>query len=319
MKVKKPKAEKKIIQMNIAIKKIDMENFIINGIFSTEDEDRHGEIVYQNWDLKNFKKNPVILNSHNYGDITEILGKATEITSNKDTKKLEGAIQFAVSQNPKAKIAFDLYAGGFASAFSVGFMPKEFNDKGDILKAELLEISLVSVPANAMALAKAKGIDVEQLYGKQADGDNPNLEDTDEETEELEDGEGGDGDEPEDNSEAEREESERIEAERVEKEKADKEAQEKADAEKAEADKVEAEALEAEKALNSIKKSPSHILNGVVKNEIEIKKKSLQRIYSAVKLVSESLKAETRQGNPGDKAETKLLINKTIRALLKLK
>lgn len=318
MKVKKPKAEKKIIQMNIAIKKIDMENFIINGIFSTEDEDRHGEIVYQNWDLKNFKKNPVILNSHNYGDITEILGKATEIASNKDTKKLEGAIQFAVSQNPKAKIAFDLYAGGFASAFSVGFMPKEFNDKGDILKAELLEISLVSVPANAMALAKAKGIDVEQLYGK-SNGDNSNIEDTDEETEELDDGEGGEGGEPEGDGEAEREEAERLEAERVEKEKADKEAQEKADAEKAEAEKVEAEALEAKKALNSIKKSPSHILNSVVKNEIEIKKKSLQRIYSAVKLVSESLKAETRQVDPGDKAETKLLINKTIRALLKLK
>lgn len=318
MKLKKPKAEKKIIQMNISIKKIDMENFIINGIFSTEDEDRHGEIVYQNWDLKNFKKNPVILNSHNYGDITEILGKATEITSNKDTKKLEGAIQFAVSQNPKAKIAFDLYAGGFASAFSVGFMPKEFNDKGDILKAELLEISLVSVPANAMALAKAKGIDVEQLYGK-SNGDDTDIEDTDEETEELDDGKGGESDDDKGDGEAEREEAERLEAERVEKEKADKEAQDKADAEKAEADKVEAEALEAEKALIKIKKSPSHILNSVVKNEIEIKRKSLQRIYSAVKLVSESLKAETRQVDPGDKAETKLLINKTIRALLKLK
>ena len=306
---RKPKAEKKIIQMNIAIKKIDMENFVINGVFSTEDEDRHGEIVYQNWDLKNFKKNPVILNSHNYGDITEILGKATEITNDKDTKKLTGSIQFAVSQNPKAKIAFDLYAGGFASAFSVGFMPKEFNDKGDILKAELLEISLVSVPANAMALAKAKGIDVEQLYGKQ-NGDDTDLE-GDDEGEEDDDGEGGESDDDKGGSE-----EERAEAERLEKEKADKEAQEKTDADKAEADRVAQEEKEAEE--KSIRLKPSNILKGACEAQIEIKKKSLQRIYSAVKLVSESLKVETRQ-ETGDRAETNHLINKTIRALKKLK
>jgi len=305
---RKPKAEKKIIQMNIAIKKIDMENFIINGVFSTEDEDRHGEIVYQNWDLKNFKKNPVILNSHNYGDITEILGKAVEITNDKDTKKLTGAIQFAVSQNPKAKIAFDLYAGGFASAFSVGFMPKEFNDKGDILKAELLEISLVSVPANALALAKAKGIDVD-LLTKEADEDE---EDDEEETDEEKEAR-----EAEEKAEADKVEAERLEKEKADQEQADKEAQEKADADKAEADRVAQEEKEAEE--KSIRLKPSNILKGACEAQIEIKKKSLQRIYSAVKLVSENLKVETRQASPDDRAETNNLINRTIRALKKLK
>lgn len=300
MKIKKNKAEKKIIQMNLAIKKIDMENFIINGIFSTEDEDRHGEIVYQNWDLKNFKKNPVILNSHNYGDITEILGKAIEINNDKEVKKLTGAIQFAVSQNPKAKIAFDLYAGGFANAFSVGFMPKEFNDKGDILKAELLEISLVSVPANALALAKAKGIDVDMLTKDADDDDDEEKETEEEKAQRLAD---------------EKEELEKEEAEKKEKE--EKEAQDKIEADKLETERLANE--EKEQAEKSIKLSPNHIVKSAVEAQIEIKKKSLQRIYSAVKLVSENLKVETRQADADDRAETNNLINRTIRALQKLK
>jgi len=78
-------------------------------------------------------------------------------------KNLTGKIKFAVDENPRAKIIFDLYAGGFLNAFSVGFLPKEFDDKGVILKSELLEVSVVSIPANARALAKKKGINVDLL------------------------------------------------------------------------------------------------------------------------------------------------------------
>jgi hypothetical protein len=39
---------------------------------------------------------------------------------------------------------------------SVGFIPKEFDDKGVILKSELLEVSAVSVPANPEALFEKK-------------------------------------------------------------------------------------------------------------------------------------------------------------------
>ncbi len=164
----------------------------LEGIFSTADEDRHGDVVQQNWDLKNFKKNPVILNSHSYRDAADVIGKAVGIKVSKDGV-LEGTIQFAVNENPKAKIIFDLYKGGFLNAFSVGFLAKEFDNKGTILKSELLEISAVSVPANAYALAKAKGIQVEKLY-----------EDDDTNTEHEEgNGEGtpGDGDDNKDSGE----------------------------------------------------------------------------------------------------------------------
>lgn len=143
---------------------VNEEKFTLEGVFSTADTDRHGDIVEQNWDLKHFKKNPVILNSHTYYDATEVVGKAVKIKVSKEGK-LEGKLEFAVNENPKAKIIFDLYKGGFLNAFSVGFQVKEWDEKtGNITKSELLEISAVSVPANAFALAKSKGIDVDKLY-----------------------------------------------------------------------------------------------------------------------------------------------------------
>jgi len=172
---KKKLIQKKITALfGVEIKGVDRDSHTLSAIFSTADTDRHGDIVHQNWDLKFFKKNPVILNSHNYNDATEVIGRS-ETTGVVDGR-LEGTIKFAVAENPKAKIIFDLYAGGFLNAFSVGFMPNEFNDKGEITASELLEVSAVSVPANAMALAKKKGIDVDQLY-----------EDTDEEDDSTED------------------------------------------------------------------------------------------------------------------------------------
>jgi len=145
------------------VKKVDAQTATIEGVFSTADEDRHGNVVLQNFDLSKFKQNPVILNSHNYGDATEVVGKANKI-SVKDGV-LQGTIQFAVFENPKAKIIFDLYAGGYLKAFSIGFIPKKFSDDMvTIEQSELLEISAVSVPANAYALAKQKGIDVTKLY-----------------------------------------------------------------------------------------------------------------------------------------------------------
>jgi len=168
-KIKLNQGEKAYMQMPIEIKTIDKEVGTLYAIFSTQDVDRHGDVVFQNgWDLINYKDNPVILNSHNHGDATEVIGKASDVKVEKN--KLQGKITFAINENPKAKVIFDLYAGGFLNAFSVGFIPKKFKENKDgtvnfgvIEEAELLEVSAVSVPANARALAKAKGIDTDIL------------------------------------------------------------------------------------------------------------------------------------------------------------
>jgi HK97 family phage prohead protease len=119
-----------------------------HAVFSTADEDRHGDVVEQNWDLKSYKKNPVYLDSHNYDSIEHIIGR---ITSLRSKEGLQGDIEFALD-NPKGLLAFKLAEGGFLNTSSVGFIPKEFSDKGNITKSELLEISAVSVPANPEAL-----------------------------------------------------------------------------------------------------------------------------------------------------------------------
>ncbi|MDP2654891.1 MAG: hypothetical protein Q8Q08_12795 [Candidatus Omnitrophota bacterium] len=152
---------KQYLQIKLAPTTVDKEAFTVEGVFSTMDTDRHGDVVLQNWELDAYLRNPVVLNSHNYGDAAEIVARMLDIGV--VDNKLQGKMEFAVKENPKAKVIFDLIAGGFANAFSAGFIVLEFGPNGEILKSELLEVSVVSVPANSMAVAKAKGIDVDAL------------------------------------------------------------------------------------------------------------------------------------------------------------
>lgn len=142
------------IQMHTVLVKTSENNY--HAVFSTDVEDRHGEIVFQNWDLKHFKKNPVYLDSHNYESIDHIIGRITKIKSNDGV--LEGDIEFAM-MNPKGIRAQQMAEAGFLNTNSVGFIPTQFDEKGNILKAELLEVSAVAVPANPEALYGPKQYD----------------------------------------------------------------------------------------------------------------------------------------------------------------
>jgi len=132
------------------VKKGDKEEEVYTMVFSTADEDRHGDVVMQNFDLKWYKKNPVLLDSHNYDSITHIIGKVNSIRL--EDGKLKGEVEFMM-ENPKGALAFEMVKGGFLNTSSIGFIPKGFDEKtGAITESELLENSLVSVPANARAL-----------------------------------------------------------------------------------------------------------------------------------------------------------------------
>jgi HK97 family phage prohead protease len=128
-------------------------------VFSTPDQDRHGDIVLQNFDLKWYKKNPVLLDSHNYDSITHIIGKVVNIRMEDD--KLMGEIEFAL-MNPKGQLAQEMSKAGFINTSSIGFIPTAFSEEGYIASAELLENSLVSVPANARALFEKVADEVEK-------------------------------------------------------------------------------------------------------------------------------------------------------------
>jgi len=293
--------EKLYQTINVTIKSVDEEKSTLEAIFSTADEDRHGDIVRQNWDLKMFKKNPVILNSHNYWSATDVIGKAIKIAVSDG--KLSGKIKFAVEENPIAKIIFDLYKGGFLNAFSVGFLPKEFSDKGEILKSELLEISAVSVPANAYALAKSAGINIKPLFKGITDV--------------LTD------DEIEDEEDIENEEKVVVEeAKELEKEETEDEIKEEEEEVEEVVEKEIEEPKEEEKIEDEVKdeiENEDEVEDGACSIGEDCEKQLLENTNSMLKLVrasGEILKVETLQ--EGVRAEARRLLNKTIRESVRI-
>lgn len=138
---------------------------------STPAVDRMGDtIAISGWNLDNYRRNPVILWAHDSADFP--VAKSNKIWIEGD--KLKSEAEFIPADNAAtgrhAEGILQLYKGGFLSATSVGFMPTKyaFTDDPkrrfgiDFLEQELLEYSLVTVPANAEALieGRAAGIDV---------------------------------------------------------------------------------------------------------------------------------------------------------------
>lgn len=147
----------------INIKAVGESKNTIRAVFSTPIEDRHGEIVDQSgWVLNEFLKNPVVLFGHDH--FQPAIGKVNDIGI--VDGNLEGTIEFAVEEYDFAKTIYNLYVGGFMRAISVGYMNIEQDVQNDVVvhrKNILYEVSCVNVPANALALAKSKGIDVSSV------------------------------------------------------------------------------------------------------------------------------------------------------------
>jgi len=125
------------------------ENGIITGaVASTGSTDRDGEILSPDgWELDNFRKAPRLLWAHEAHQLP--IGKVLEIHVDKKGRLIFDA-EFAEKENDFAAKVAKLVRGGFLNTFSVGFRPLEREDNV-FKKMELLEISLVNVPANAEA------------------------------------------------------------------------------------------------------------------------------------------------------------------------
>ncbi len=127
---------------------------------STSTIDRDGEVIEaKGWDLKNFKKNPVIMYAHDYRSLP--IGKAPKVWL--AGGKLKNTVQFPPEGTYEfADIVERLVDTGYLKTESVGFIPQKWEDgDGDkgprrtYLKQELLEISIVPVPSNPDALRNA--------------------------------------------------------------------------------------------------------------------------------------------------------------------
>jgi HK97 family phage prohead protease len=134
---------------------------VIDFVASDATLDRAGEIIEPaGWRLDNYRHNPVFQNAHNYGNILFTLGRAQAVEVR--AGRLFLRVLFAVEINPLARVAYQLYRGGFLNAVSVGFVPLRWETGNDrtpwrrrFVEQELLEVSAVSVPANPNALALA--------------------------------------------------------------------------------------------------------------------------------------------------------------------
>jgi hypothetical protein len=148
------------LSMNVKTEfKKGVESPYYHATFSSANTDRHGEIVMQVFDLSGFIQNPVYLDSHNYDSIEHIIGKIHNIST--DGGALNGDVEFCLD-NPKGVMAEKMVAGGFLNTSSIGFIPLVFDNDGNILESELLEISAVAVPANADALFGKSAEEVEE-------------------------------------------------------------------------------------------------------------------------------------------------------------
>jgi HK97 family phage prohead protease len=122
-------------------------------VITSDAIDRQGEIVdVDGWDFKAYMQNPVILDSHRYGSIADIVGRAT----GEPRRQGNGwTVDVEFAETPMGDLARRLVEQGMLKAVSVGFRSLQRRPEKGLtrhIKTELLEVSLVSVPANPEAL-----------------------------------------------------------------------------------------------------------------------------------------------------------------------
>lgn len=178
------------------IRKKDEDTRTITFVASDGSRDSAHTVLNQDgWKLDRFNKNPVIGYNHDiYGgwsgnDVDKVIGKGNAYV---EDKKLMVDITFEPKEiNQLAEKVYQKILFGSLNAVSVGFMPvgKGAWGKGDegpgeknetyyYAGQELLEISVVNIPANGNATRKGEDPDEEELKAlreeaAQADPENP--------------------------------------------------------------------------------------------------------------------------------------------------
>jgi hypothetical protein len=174
------------------IKVLDAKKGLVSYVASDETLDSYQEVILaKGWRFdERFKSNPVFVDSHSYGSISELLGKVVdwEVKNDQLVEKVQWAID--VETNHQAKLGFDMTEKGYLKAVSVGFYPTKMlsrhdegfdkavegikgmnGDQRDQLRSvhveqQQIELSACVIGANPSALARAfgdKAITEEQL------------------------------------------------------------------------------------------------------------------------------------------------------------
>jgi len=137
----------------------------VSFVASTDTPDRYGDVISQRgWQLESYKKNPIVLLNHDSGALP--IGKGMVNLKN---GQLLIDVEFDMDDPLAANVARKA-KNGFINAVSVGFQPLEsvlrreldpksplYGTKGQYFKrSELLEVSIVTIPANSEATMLGK-------------------------------------------------------------------------------------------------------------------------------------------------------------------
>lgn len=142
----------------------------LSFVASDETVDRYGDIIRASgWKLENFRRNPILLFGHDSDELP--IGRVPNVYV--DGTRLIADVEFMPEgMNDFADDVWKALDGGFLQAVSVGFMP--LDDPGALLDGEgrwtgfeftsqeLLELSVVPVPANPGALALARALAISE-------------------------------------------------------------------------------------------------------------------------------------------------------------
>ena len=160
-----PKIDKQYKTFKGEIKSVNPETFTVEAIVSSEAVDRYNEVIKMAaWQdgMLDYINHPILLSSHNYGELTKQIGIAEDIRV--EGGNLVARFRYLVGKgNSEADWGFQLAKEGLA-AYSVGFTPLEYITPKSIegqptisreyTKVNLLEISQVLIPANQEALQR---------------------------------------------------------------------------------------------------------------------------------------------------------------------
>lgn len=142
---------------DINIKSVDEDKRQVTFCFSDNSKDRYGEIVDQaSWDVKSYKANPIILWGHDSSNPENVIGQGVDLQLDQAGKSFITAQFDDAETNPKADLIFRQLVKKTLRCVSAGFIPHslEWDEDTPILKDnELLEVSVVAIPANRNAVA----------------------------------------------------------------------------------------------------------------------------------------------------------------------
>lgn len=119
-------------ELPIKAKVVDQGQGIVEYVASDETKDSYSEVIRANgWRFDQFEKNAPFVDSHDYSNIENLLGKVIDYRV--EGKQLIETVQWAIDvpTNQKARIGWDMTRAGYLCAVSVGFRPTRMATKWD--------------------------------------------------------------------------------------------------------------------------------------------------------------------------------------------